>query len=88
MRGLWSRIMDARLVPDLIELASSQARLLVLKEEEIKRLHYDYSKALAFCMEQFLIVLDRPEHQDVMREQVRNALSDLRDQVARYGEHV
>ena len=73
---------------DLLEIAlgfkqivDAQKLQLALQELEHARCHRD-------LLANFLVVLDRPEDEDEIRETLHEALRDMSDQVARLEEHV
>lgn len=82
------RLVGLVMLEDALRLSHQQDALIRDLTRELRRRDLAYCRHLRDLIEQFLIVLDQPEHHDAVRAKMAAALSDLSDQVAREQEHV
>jgi hypothetical protein len=87
MNGFLRRLLNYDTVNDLVGVAQQQMEIIRLQQVEIGRLKVEYSRWGRDMIAHFLVVLDKPEEQEGLRDVLHMALIDMADEVARLEEH-
>jgi hypothetical protein len=88
MRSFLQRVLNLDLLAELAQVARGQQAVILSLQSEIGMMKLIHARAVRDLIEQFLISLDHPEHEDELRERLFLGLRDLSDEVARLEEHV
>ena len=79
---------DVQTVNEVFRQRREHLELIAWQQAEIVRLKAEYSRWGRDMLEQFLIWLDAPEHEDELRERLAAAVKDMNDECARLEEFV
>lgn len=87
MKFLFRRIFNFDIVDDLLALCREQDAALSKINSERAEYVLENSRATRNLVQAFIVALDEETDHDLLREKLREGLSDLSDEVARLEEH-